>query len=102
MTLDRTAILMSFAYLAACPRPSSTGSEQGHSLTGTVIASNGNPASGAVVIITDIATTNEIAFARTDSLGHFALNSPVREVALTGVSSVEWSFLAKVDVLQGD
>jgi erythromycin esterase len=69
-----------------------------YQLSGRVLTSDGRPTANAVVIVTNVATTDEVGLARTDSEGRFDVRSPVARVALTAATPRGWAFLPKLEI----
>jgi erythromycin esterase len=71
-------------------------------ISGTVVASDGRPASRAIVIITNLPKVDEIALARTDSTGRFVLETSEATVSLAVATRREWAFVPNVMIGKQD
>jgi erythromycin esterase-like protein len=65
-------------------------------ISGTVSTSDGRPAPRAIVIITSLPNIDEIAFARTDPLGKFVLETSEVNVSLAVATGGGWAFVPDV------
>lgn len=98
MNRTATIALGSLAALSSCHVPEAAAPPPARRLSGVVRLANGSPAADGIVIVTDPKTTNEIATTRVSSQGHFVLEAPVPQVALTVTTVNGSAFLPKVEV----